>query len=141
VRRGAHPGIQLLINTPGIGPLFGHGSFSIENWAFTGNDPKHVTGVPANIVTVFNDNAGFYNPNDGNGHNFFWASDGFPVGHPKPPKYPGGSLQAQVATAIHEVAHGLPALNFQNDFMLTKPAQYNDWLVYQNCNNLIQGIQ
>ena len=51
-----------MINTPGIGPLFGHGSFSIENWAFTGNDPKHVTGVPANIATVFNDNAGFYNP-------------------------------------------------------------------------------
>jgi len=70
-----------------------------------------------------------------------WSPSGFGKGYPKPPKYPGGGLQAQVVTAIHEVAHGLPVDGFQNELNLPKAQEWNNWLVYQNCNSLIQRIQ
>jgi hypothetical protein len=59
----------------------------------------------------------------------------------KPPQYSGGSLKAQVATLIHETAHGIQVELFQNDTGIQKAGNYNDQFLYQNCHSLIDGIQ
>ena len=128
---------------------FGHGTFnSITTWAFTGYTPN--MGVPPGIAMAINDKSGFYNATDGNGGQFVWGPSKFiyttwdaEVNTPilTPPRYTGGTLKAQVATLIHETAHGISVLNFQNDNGIQKAGYYNDQFLYQNCHGLIDGIQ
>jgi hypothetical protein len=128
--------------------VFGHGVFDISIWAFTGL--AGTTGVPVGIAMVTNDKSGFYNATDGKGGSFIWGPSRFiytdwdtfantPI--LKPPKYTGGMLNARVATAIHETAHGLDVYGFQHDNGSQKAVYFNDQMVYQNCHGLIDGIQ
>jgi hypothetical protein len=137
--------IQSMVQTP----AFGHGVFnSITTWAFTGLGGT--TGVPNGIAMVTNDQAGFYNATAPNGAPYVWGPSSFiytefdtvantPI--LKPPQYAGGSLKAQVATLIHETAHGIGVEFFQNDAGIQKAVNFNDQFVYQNCHVLIDGIQ
>jgi hypothetical protein len=128
---------------------FGHGVFNnITTWAFTGNTAN--IGVPAGIAMVTNDKSGFYNATAPNGAPFVWGPSSFiytefdtvantPI--LTPPRYPGGSLKAQVATLIHETAHGISVEWFQNDYGNQKAGNFNDQFLYQNCHGLIDGMQ
>jgi len=55
--------------------------------------------------------------------------------------YPGNTLRAQATILIHEVAHALPAANFQEDFGKPKAGKANDKLVDKYCRYLIEGLQ
>ncbi|MGB6736004.1 MAG: Ig-like domain repeat protein, partial [Candidatus Sulfotelmatobacter sp.] len=128
---------------------FGHGVFNkITTWAFTGFVPN--IGVPDGIAMVVNDSAGFFNATAPNGGSFIWGPSKFiyttwdtVVNTPvlKPPQYQGGSLKAQVATLIHETAHGISVEFFQSDSGIQKAGYFNDQFLYQNCHGLIDGIQ
>ena len=128
---------------------FGHGVFNnITTWAFTGNVTS--LGLPAGIAMVINDSAGFYNATAPSGGSYVWGPSKFiytefdtAAGTPilKPPQYPGGSLKAQVATLIHETAHGVGVEFFQTDSGIQKAGYFNDQFLYQNCHALIDGIQ
>jgi hypothetical protein len=118
---------------------FGHGVFDIGIWAFTGIGGT--TGVPNGIAMVTNDKSGFYNVTDGNGGQFLWGPSSFINSILQPPLYPGVTLRAQVATAIHETAHGIEVEFFQHDHGVQKAVNYNDQVVYENCKVLIEGIQ
>ena len=128
---------------------FGHGVFnSITTWAFTGLNGT--TGVPNGIAMVTNDQAGFYKASAPNGAPYVWGPSSFiytefdPVANTPiltPPQYQGGSLKAQVATLIHETAHGIQVEFFQNDTGIQKAGNYSDQFLYQNCHGLIDGIQ
>jgi hypothetical protein len=127
---------------------FGHGAFNITTWAFTGLGGT--TGVPDGIAMVTNDNSGFYNATAANGAPFIWGPSRFiytewanianiPILNP--PMYTGGTLKAQVATLIHETAHGIQVEFFQNDYGVPKAGDYNNQFLYQNCHSLIDGVQ
>jgi RHS repeat-associated protein len=119
------------------GNSFGHGAFSNNTtaaFAGTRNADGSPTGVPGSAAFAVNDNGAFFNSTI-NGENVT-------VG---PNHYTGGSLQAQAAILIHEIAHimnpdgGAPG--FQKDFGNDKAGRSNDNLVNKNCGKLIGGLK
>lgn len=107
---------------------FGHGEFNVATVAaFAGSRNADGTpaGVPPDSAFTVNDNGAFF-------------SQTYRVGVKN---YTGGTLEAQAAIIIHELAHILTVAGFVPDVGSASAGRRNDELVEKNCGNLIRGLK
>lgn len=129
---------SMYINTLISGQLYGHGTLNDDRTAaFVGfrNYPSQtLIGVPDGWNITVNDRGAFFNAT--------LDDKTLTVG---PHAYKGGSLKAQAAILIHELAHKMNesggAAGFELDAGNTKAGRSNDNLVDHNCGNLIKGLR
>jgi RHS repeat-associated protein len=116
------------------GNTYGHGSFSnnlVSAFAGQKNADGTPAGVPVTAALTVNDNGAFYNATNSSGQSLT-------VG---PQHYAGGTLQAQAAILIHELAHILGVEGFnQNDAGNPQAGANNDADVDAHCGTLIGGL-
>jgi hypothetical protein len=113
---------------------FGHGVFSIQSIAAVHgirNLDGSPTGIPGNFAITVNDLGAYFQTMNVQGNSFSIGKR----------HYPGNTLRAQATILIHEVAHALPAPQFQDDNGKPKAGKANDKLVDNNCRYLIEGLQ
>jgi hypothetical protein len=118
--------------------LFGHATVNVGNKpsytiaAFSGTqnpDFTNIPGLPDGAAMTVNDIGSFFNPTDNQGNPMTEGER----------EYGGKTPQAQAAILVHEIAHQITVLGFQNDFGKSKAGKENDHLVNTNCRALIEA--
>ena len=125
---------SLMISTLMSANNYGSGKFNDDGVAaFAGgrNRDGSETGAPVSSAFTVNTASAFFNAKDTFGNMFTAGAQ----------NYRGGTLEAQAAIVIHELAHILEIDGFKPDFDDEKAGFDNDKLVDKHCGKLIRGLK
>jgi hypothetical protein len=103
--------------------VVGHGAFSDSNTNAIINPNPSITNLPYSYLITYNDTGGFFVPTANN------------IGG----QYVGGSAQAQVFIAVHELAHYFNSAGIVPDYGNQSLVQANDALVRRYCGRLLDA--